>query len=292
VSADLALVRALDDVEAAAYADLFAAAPTPVRDGMGLAVHRVAGATLLLAARAPVSLFNRVIGLGNRAPATASDLDAVLAVYRDAGVAAPWVHVGPASEPAALRAWLAERGFAHATRARWAKMARGPELPAPVEAAVTVRAVGADRAEDLAAVLAAAHGMPSPIVPCVASLVGREGWHAYGAFAGDELVAGGFVWTSGVSAWLGMAGTQSAHRGRGAQRALMAARIDHAASLGCTTITTETGEPIGDERNPSLANMLRSGFRAVASRENFAPAGGPAKLVTDGRENPGTAISR
>lgn len=270
MSAPIALVRTLDAIEADAYADMLAAAPPPVAAGMGLAVRRVAGATLLLASRAPVSLFNRVIGLGNDAPATEADLDTVLAVYRDAGAMSPWVHVGPASEPLALRGWLGARGFAPPARKSWAKVVRGTEAPPEFATDLTTRELDGGHASALASVLAAAHGMPPPIVPWVAAMVGRPGWRAYGAFDGDTLAGGGFLWTSGERAWLGMAGTLEAHRRRGGQKAVMVARIRDAIAMGCTVITTETGEPVGDELNPSLTNMLRCGFRLAASRDNYA----------------------
>ena len=59
------------------------------------------------------------------------------------------------------------------------------------------------------------------------------------------------------------------HRRRGGQGALMARRIADALAAGCRHITTETGEPVGDEPNPSLDNMFRCGFVTVASRLNF-----------------------
>ena len=45
------------------------------------------------------------------------------------------------------------------------------------------------------------------------------------------------------------------------------------ALAGARHLVTETGEPMGDEPNPSLANMNRCGFVTVASRLNFV---GPA----------------
>lgn len=269
---DLSLVRALDAVEAAAYTDLIAAAPPPVTQALGLGVSRLAGATLLHASAAPISLFNRVIGLGNEAPATEADLDAVLGRYRELGAKTVWAHLGPASRPDELRAWLAARGFSPPARNRWAKVFRGREAPPAIATLFNVRAVGPEHADALAKVIAAAHGMPPPIVPWVSALVGRAGWRAYGAFDGDALVGGGFLWQQGERAWFGLGGTLSTHRGRGAQGALLVARIRDAIASGATLLTSETGEPIADEHNPSLSNMLRCGFRVGCSRENFAPA--------------------
>jgi hypothetical protein len=50
----------------------------------------------------------------------------------------------------------------------------------------------------------------------------------------------------------------------------MAARIAHAQAQGCTSIHTETGDPVGNEPNPSLANMVRCGFERICSRANLA----------------------
>ena len=53
----------------------------------------------------------------------------------------------------------------------------------------------------------------------------------------------------------------------------MALRIRLAIEAGRTRITTETGEPVGDEPNPSLRNMAACGFAKVFARLNFvAPA--------------------
>jgi hypothetical protein len=66
---------------------------------------------------------------------------------------------------------------------------------------------------------------------------------------------------------------RTSHRRRGGQGALMARRIADAVAAGARYLVTETGEPMADEPNPSLANMKRCGFVTVASRLNFV---GPA----------------
>ena len=273
--ADRALASTLDTIEAEAYADLLAAAPTPVTQAMGLHVERIADATLLVATAAPIPLFNRVIGLGNTVPATQDTLDLVLDRYRALGARTVWVHVGGALNADDLRAWLVARGFAPPPRRTWAKVYRSTEEPPSIATPFAVRPVPLEHAEALARVVATAHGMPPPTVPWVAALVGRPDWRAYGAYDGDTLVGGAFLWVRGPHAWLGMGGTLEAHRRRGAQGAMMVARIRDAIASGCTVLTTETGEPIQGEHNPSLANMLRCGFVRVCARENHAPGAWP-----------------
>ncbi|MFO0616603.1 MAG: hypothetical protein U0414_28680 [Polyangiaceae bacterium] len=256
-----------DHIEAAAWRSMFALAPPP----MGLVAERLAGGTALIAPSIPVSLMNRVIGLGVDEPVSGSALDAIVARYRAAGSKSFWVHVSPIGEEARLVTELEARGFALASRPTWAKVLRGTEPPPEIETPFALREVHPDRALELAHVLLAAHGMPPAMAPWTAAMVGAGGFRAFAAFdAADAIVAGGFLYQDRMGAWLGLGGTAASHRRRGAQGALMTLRIREAIAAGATHIATETGEPMNDEPNPSLANMYRVGFRCVASRRNFA----------------------
>lgn len=267
--ADADTIRLLDDVEAAAYTDLFASAPAELATRLGLRVAPIGGAVVLCAPGLPTPLFNRAIGLGGRAPASADDVDAVLGELRGAPF---YVHLSPHARPAALAAWLAARGLVPAPRPAWAKVLRGPEAPPTVDTPLAVRELGPEDADRFGEVAAAAFEMPPPLRAWLAAIVGRPRWRVFGAFDdGDVLCAGGAVFLDGEQAWLGVGGTLPAHRRKHAQRALMARRIAAAVESGCTILCTETGEPRGQERNPSLDNMFACGFRRVASRLNFAP---------------------
>jgi hypothetical protein len=118
--------------------------------------------------------------------------------------------------------------------------------------------------------------MPPSIAPWIAALVGRPRWRAYLVRNGGEAIGGGLLYHDGDWAWLGMGATAPAHRGRGVQGAVMARRIRDAIAAGARHIATETGDPVAGERNDSLANMVRSGFRKVCSRENWRCARGAA----------------
>lgn len=257
-----------DAVEADAWADMYGAAPAP----MGLVTEEIAGARLLVAPRIPISMLNRVIGLGLSEDATAETIDRVLARLRAIGAQSPWIHVSPAARPATLVDALVERGYAPTPRPTWAKVLRGREEPPEIATSLEVRDVGRDRAAELAAVLVAAHGMPPPVAPWIEALVGRPGWRAFAAVDAGRVVSGAFLFQRGDRAWLGMGGTLPSHRNRGAQGALMVRRIREAIAAGARHIVTETGEPVAGEPNPSLSNMYRCGFRKVASRMNYAPS--------------------
>jgi len=247
-------------------ADMYAAAPA----ALGLRVETVAGAMLLLAPRIPASYFNRAIGLGVFEPATEAGLDAIVERFRAAGVADYWLHLSPVAEPARLADWLAARGFAPPARRTWAKFLRGPEPYPAGPSALSVRRAEPRDAAAIAQTVCAAFGMPSTLAPWFATLVGRPGWRFVVAEAGGEIAATGAAFIDGATAWLGVGATQSEHRNRGAQTALLAARIALAAESGCTLLATETGESIAGETNPSLNNIRRAGFVQVCSRLNFA----------------------
>jgi N-acetylglutamate synthase-like GNAT family acetyltransferase len=267
------LARVADAVEAAASREIFAAAPPPVASAVGLESREMDGATLLLAPGIPDPYFNRVIALGVHERVSEAGLSAIAAAYREAGVKRWWIHLTPGAEPSALADWLEQRGFLPAQRRSWAKVARGPEPVRPVETQADVRRARADEARAAAETIAAAYGMPSALVPWFEALAVRPRWQAYIAHETGNVIGAALLYVDEGRAWLGAAGVRKEARGRHVHRALMARRIEAAVAAGCTRVVTETGEPIGNEPNPSLANMEWCGFKKVCSRLNYAAPG-------------------
>ena len=263
-------MRITEAVEAAAYRDLYAAAPGELAASLGIRSAEVAGATLLVASGIPDPFFNRVIGLGVHRAATEADVEAVIAAYRDAGCRNWWLHLTPTAQPTALSTWLEARGFAPPPRRSWAKMLRGTEPPPRFETRLEVREAKPAETHGVAEAICGAYGMPPSFVAWFEALARCSRWRAYAALDSGNVAGAGFLYLAGGDAWLGAGGVRAEYRGRNVHRALMAMRIEHAIAAGCTRIVTETGEPIGDEPNPSFANMQRCGFRKVYSRLNYA----------------------
>ncbi|HMA88102.1 MAG TPA: hypothetical protein VKP89_05090 [Burkholderiales bacterium] len=155
--------RAADTIEAAAYREMYAAAPPELGARLGLETREIDGATLLVARGIPDPFFNRTIGLGLARPAREEDVDAMLAAYR--AVKSWWLHLTPGAAPAALVSWLEARGFALAKRRAWAKMVRGTAAPPEVATPLEVRAARAGEEGPLAESIAAGFGMPAAFVP-------------------------------------------------------------------------------------------------------------------------------
>jgi len=253
-----------DEIEAHAQRDLYAAAPAQ----LGARVTPFGGATALCLPAVPVSYFNRVIGLGMREPATEAMLDQLTRHYAEAGIKAYWIHLSPAARPSSLPDWLEARGFRLAPRRSWAKFLRGSDPLPEAQTELTVRRAVAADADRVADIVCTAYGMPLSFAPWFAALVTRPGWQVFLAMKEGQAIASGSLYRAADTAWLGIGATLPEWRNQGAQSALIAARI--AAATDGHVLATETGEPVGEEPNPSLSNLQRAGFQQVCSRLNFA----------------------
>jgi ribosomal protein S18 acetylase RimI-like enzyme len=96
-------------------------------------------------------------------------------------------------------------------------------------------------------------------------------WAAYGAYDGETLVAVArmvVVDETDAVALFGAA-TLPEGRGRGAQGALLEARIREARDRGVRYASAETWLETADNRNPSQHNMRRAGLTEVHTRPNW-----------------------
>jgi GNAT superfamily N-acetyltransferase len=151
----------------------------------------------------------------------------------------------------------------YARGAAWTKFRRddAPASPVPTDLRV-------EETLDVAAFALASGegtGMPPALAEELSGIVGAPGWHCFVAWDGDEPAASGALYADGELGWLGVGATRPAFRRRGAQSALLAARIEAARRLGVRRLTTETGV----ERGPSYRNILRAGFHEAYERPNW-----------------------
>jgi hypothetical protein len=261
-----ARIRAADLIEASACEDLYAAGASM----LGLSTRHVGGATALIAPRIPVSYFNRVIGLGLEQEATERDLDTIAAEFHAAGVRDYWVQLSPIARPGTIEEWLLRRHYVPAQRRAWAKFVHESGAATQAVSSLSVRRGAPSDAAVIGEIVCSAYGVPASLAPWFALLVGRPGWQFFVACEGARPVATGALYVREGLGWLGIGATLAEARRRGAQSALLAARIDAATAAGCHLIVTETGEPVGEEPNPSFANIQRAGFVQICSRLNFA----------------------
>jgi len=263
-----------DEIEAAAFEDMYRAADGVAGLPAGIAALHSGDLLLLQARGIPTSLFNRVIGVGLHRRVDDAQLADLTAHYQALGARDYWLHVTPTSFNQDLASRLRALGYAPPARRSWARMRHDGPL-AEIPGDLVIRAARREESTVIGQVATQAFGMPPFMEKWLAALVNRPQWLCLVAEDRTRIVGVGMLYTRGDAAWLGVGGVLPTHRRRGAHANLMLARVRAARDAGCGHVFTETGEPIGDEPNPSLANMRRCGFVQLCSRLNFAgPPGG------------------
>ena len=158
---------------------------------------------------------------------------------------------------------LRERGFVDGYA--WMKFERGTE---PLDVETSLRVERVEDGRDFGPIIAAAYGMPAEAATTFDALPRTDGWHCFVAYDGDDAAGAAALYVHGTTAWLGVAGTAPEHRRKGAQTALLAARIAAGRAEGVHRFTTETGERIPDRPSNSYRNILRAGFEERYVRPN------------------------
>jgi GNAT superfamily N-acetyltransferase len=235
------------------------------RSIMATQVAELDGATALRVPEAPASpMLNRIVELGVAAPATEAQLDAAIAAM--AGLRY-YVTLSPAARPAEIQAWLIGRGFEPGWS--WMQFRRGVDDLPDARTTLELVEIGSDRAGEFARIVRDAYALPATIDPVVAAAVGSDGWTCWLALAGDEPAGAAALFVHDGAGYLGYASTAAGHRGKGAQSALLAARIGRARELGCDAVFTETGEKRPDRPSNSYRNIMRAGFEELGVVTNW-----------------------
>jgi GNAT superfamily N-acetyltransferase len=251
----------LERIELSAVLDFFAAAPLDVANAFDLEVLELGeAAAFSIGSHPKMLLFNRVLGLGGDAP-----LPDIERWFASRGCTFA-VSSRPGSE---LEDALDERGYRRESQLM--KFRRGVEQPPVRQTSLRIERIHEERAHDYGTVVAAVFGLASPLDRWFAALCTRARWACFGAFDGTRLIGTGAAHVAGTLGWLGAAGTLEDARGRGAQSALLAARIGAASDAGARVLATETVDRVDDEDGPSFRNVARVGFQEAYVQQWWVP---------------------
>ena len=216
--------------------------------------------------KVPAWFFNRVLGLGLQQQATGQMLDELTAYYQAHKLSFA-ISLSPLAQPKDLATQLAQRGFTEANR--WAKMYR-PATPAKaIKTDLRIEQATPAQAGIFAEIIVKGFGVDPAMKPVFAEGMLAAQNRAYLAWDGDHPVAAGMLTLAGEVGHLNTAATLPEARGRGAQGAIMAKRIEDSIAAGCRWIATETWLPARGETNHSYNNMLRHGFIKAYERPNL-----------------------
>jgi GNAT superfamily N-acetyltransferase len=263
--------------EADTLFDFEANAPAGTVAALGMASTRLAGGVVLSMRHDPTGFWSKALGFGFDEPVTADLIDAVCDFYRSQGTPMAVLQFAPSVLPGDW-ADICERAKLRRGSA-WVKLARDVDAPADgyrggpgagLSAGLRIGPVEAGQGGPWSVAMLRAFGMPEEhLSDMVVSSVGRAGWHPYGVWDGDEVVATATMRVAGPAAQFFGGATVPAWRRRGAQSALLAARAEAARAAGCRWLVAETGAEAPGEHNSSLHNLLRLGFTVVYERQNW-----------------------
>jgi hypothetical protein len=258
---------ALELHEADALERFHASAHGPAARALGVATHRLGSARLLCASDLDILAYNRVVGLGVGSTVDDEMLETVIEWYRDAAVKRFFIQLSPPVATPDLVGRLAQRGFTHHNN--WVKLYRDASPPLETHTDLRIEKVGPEQANAFGEIFVEAFDHTPDMIPWLAGLVGQEGWMHYIAFDGDLPVATAAMYLANGMSWFDFAATLDVARGRGAQSALIARRIEESADLGCHSLIVETAEVTTANPAPSYRNVARFGFEAAYTRPNY-----------------------
>jgi GNAT superfamily N-acetyltransferase len=222
----------------------------------GAGARALAGGVAVYAGRG--SPLTQGLGMGLGGPVSAADLDAVEAFVCPDGQGARQLELCPFADPS-LPALLAARGYrVHEWQLAWAAdVPREPLSPPPP--GLTVRRVQAGEEERYFRVVLAGfleqEEVPDEALTLLWPTAFAEGSELYLAWLGDEPIGGAALSVVGEVALVNGSGVRPAFRRRGAQGALIRARLERARALGCTRAYSCTLPGTASRRN-----MERHGF--------------------------------
>jgi GNAT superfamily N-acetyltransferase len=191
------------------------------------------------------------------------DVDALLdrAVEQYRGMKVRWTLL-PEHRPTDLAERITRRGF---TRHEVHAMVRTTDIDAAAERDVTVERVDATTVDDFTRTMAEGWGMdPGPLARLNRMVIDHpRGPHLFLARAGGEPAATAGVVLLPKSAYLIGGVVVPRFRGRGLYRALVAARLRHAAEAGLAIATTQA------RADTSAPILERLGFETVCTVPSF-----------------------
>jgi len=198
------------------------------------------------------------MAMGLRGPVSTNELDAIEAHLCPFGGGPRQVEACAFADPS-LFALLAERGYRVSEwQLVWTRpVPDEPLAPPPPE--LSIRRVQAGEEELYCRVTLAGaletEDVPDSAIGLILPWAFAEGYEPYLAWLGDEPIGGGTLCLGGGVAFVGGSSVRPQFRRRGAQGALIRARLDRARALGFTLACSNT-QPASASRR----NMDRHGF--------------------------------
>ena len=258
------IARLIAPVETRRMVRAMAFSPTARFEGVGDALLRLDSQSDAIY---PSQNLNNVWNLGVESEPNEGQIAEIIARYRAEKIRRFFFYLSPGPFADRIAGWLVTQEFKVRNELAVLFGAARTDATPQRETDLTVRRIEPSRAETLLAQSSPIDSWPAERWEQALLLVKRPEFDVFLAFDGETPVASGLLCTDGELGWLGMAATLPTYRGRGAQNALIAARIRRAAERGCRYIYAETYREI---LNGSFRNLERGGLTAVYARPIYA----------------------
>lgn len=263
------LVERAERTEAAWMRAVVATTPDPARFVLGTSATDVEGGVVLSATNDPTRYLAKALGFGFDAPVTSSTVGKVIDFYRSRGESSATLQLAPQVLPLDWPQIVEDHGLI--LDGSWSKHAADVALLHPgsmpsSETDLRIERVEAWRLAEWGTVIVRGMGMPDLLGQTLAAGASTDDVYAFGAFHDDQIVAGALLGVHGTTAGLGSAATLPRFRNRGAQTALIAARIAAARELGCEWVVAETDASASGQ---SHKNLTRAGLSVLYGRQNW-----------------------
>jgi hypothetical protein len=252
-----------DLIEAKAFINLYSVAPQSLLDQAHFSCMKIGAGCAISLPSAPAIGLNRIVGL--------SSLDELEAAYgwMSRKVGRRYLQLNAEWLGQDTRDWIGHRGLIPEGNG-WSKLRlSAPDAPLGQAGDATTRQVKIGEAETFGRMMCAGFGFPANLAPLWSSIVGKEGWTCFFAELDGRPISTGAMYASGGWAWLGGGTTVPEFRNRGAQKALIAARVNEGINKGVETFVVETAQPSAGELNISHANLVAMGFDQIHTRANY-----------------------
>jgi hypothetical protein len=205
------------------------------------------------------SNYNRVHMCGREPGLQPDGIGRLVERFTNAGVKRFFVWLSPGPEMQVVRGWLEAGGFSRIRRTGYPTLYRRSTASAQCTTDLQVREVTPEE------IAGARDRLGDTLWPEYARSAGNEGFFHFMAFDGARPVAIASLCAFERLGYLMAASTATGDRKRGAQQALIAARIARAAQIDCSALASETLHML----EHSYRNLQRAGFEEVYEKEVY-----------------------
>ncbi|MEW1569389.1 GNAT family N-acetyltransferase [Streptomyces sp. NPDC093509] len=264
----------LEQAEAEEMYEFEDGVPEVLREKWGVGATRLGGGVVLAMRDDSSDYWSKALGFGFSEPVTLPLMEQVSAFYRERDVRLATIQIAPSVIPNDWSAICETLAFepSDIIRKLGCDIETAVELSAgaTLEDGLTVGPVAPDEAAEWADVMPRAMGVPHQgMQDMAAASVVRAGWHPFAVRESGSIIATATLRVQGQVGSLFAGCTLTEARGRGAQSALIAARIRAAQNEGCRWLVVETFDEPAGTHNSSYHNLIRSGFKLQYTRRNW-----------------------